>query len=1704
MKKFCLVASIVLCMTLCLASVAIFAADGGIQITVKTTPGKQIDLTVEPGDTILRVKTLIQEKEGIPPDQQRLTFNNQELDEDKTLAEYNITKGSEINLTLRLVKNVSTGEELKAALTGTAVCTVKLTSDITVTYIVDIRKGSSVILDLNGYVFDLGGNKIYVNDSNLATKLTIIDSRPDAEHKFTPNDDGLWVLDETDGTKTVKGGVITGGHSDSSDYAGCIDVGRNGTVIMEVGNIVGCYADGHGGAVHVGGTDGTFIMNGGSIAGCKAGSMGGGVSMDSRSGSFTMNGGSITDCATGIYSSNAGGGVSVERGTFALAGGTIQNCQANEGAGVYVSEDGTFIMTDGIIQNCVANKNVGALYINGGTMNAGGGTVDGTVMINTGYDYNSNSDIPGVIQDIAGSFDATEFKQDVINAGEIKHGTFSGKVTVGDNTYKGVISGGVFNGTVNITDGTNDNEIKNGTFNGIVTIDRGIINNGTFNKDVVVKYEESCTLVLAGGTYNGLIKNNSTNARFEGVHCPLGIVGTKPSANSHVYYKVTFALNGGDMYYTERCFCNNRNISDRIEPTKEGCIFDGWYKADGTKWDCASDVVTEDMTLMAMWKHIHCICGGNTTVGDHTAHADIDWMPWMSTDSLPTTAGNYYLVGDVTLPEGNVAIPDGVNICLNGNKINDGKKYAVYTEISVADSGTFSVTDCGTAGGFGNFDMLDGKLVIYGGKIIKDSALRINDGTSFLMTGNAQNEGVIVIKGSANFIMNGNAKNNGFISLLETGGKGTAEICGRADGGKVVVYQPKQDAKIHLSDNAKIPEMYAVSQCTIGLVMQNDAEIGKVKNLEFESPELSGNAKLGSDDLIFSISTPTGSENTFTIGDDVELIGTVTIINKSATQLILKDNASVKGSLTISNNAEDVLFNIQDDVAIHGDLKCEGIAIYISTDDTIIDGAIDIGDSRVVSGKLTCSGEIKSGSFNDEVVNSGKITGGIFYGTVTGTGIIEDSAKVDVVFNTDNDSNVTMQKILRGQKTTKPADLAKTGYSFGGWLNCGLVYNFDEPVIDDIALKAKWTVNQYTITVKPGNGEEDIIIKQDYGTAVIVPTLTKTGYTFTGWDVAFPTTMPAENVTITARWRDVEKPTGDITIGTYKWYVFLGELTSGVFFNAKQTVTINATDNSGTVFAGYYVTDEDLSESDLKSLLFKGYDGSFDIEANGKYIVYVMLVDESLNITYLRSDRITIDNVPPIISGIENGKIYCSTKTVTITEENLHGVYVNNELIYLDENNSFVLAFEVGKQTISVYDKAGNVTEMTVTINNGHIPEADDGDCTTAIVCECGYVIKAAESHHNLGKWRYSGGDVHTRKCNSEGCIYSETEDCSGGKATCMKKAVCEVCGASYGKFNEDNHTGKIKWVYDSEKHKAYYSCCNSSVSGEEKHNLVNGKCNKCGYGCAHEGGKATCTQKAICTICGCEYGTLDTNNHISKAEWTHTASSHEEKYSCCGAVITASEKHEWKDGVCDKCGYECVHEGGKATCAHKAVCSVCGCGYGDINPDAHEKLTRVPATAATAKNEGVKKHWRCQACGKLFAESNGKTELKTDDTVIEKLEPKVNPQGNGKWTKGDDSSLIFDYDGDAETVLIDGKTSDGVTVKDGIIEIDKDTLKDLSKGKHTLTVVSTDGKESSVEFEIFADDFALISIVLTASAVVAVVGAGGVIIVVRRKKTEH
>ena len=362
---------------------------------------------------------------------------------------------------------------------------------------------------------------------------------------------------------------------------------------------------------------------------------------------------------------------------------------------------------------------------------------------------------------------------------------------------------------------------------------------------------------------------------------------------------------------------------------------------------------------------------------------------------------------------------------------------------------------------------------------------------------------------------------------------------------------------------------------------------------------------------------------------------------------------------------------------------------------------------------------------------------------------------------------VTDIKFYNDALTLRGALFTRTGHTQVGWATVDggeKVYGFDDVYTKNEALTLYpvWNTNKYTITFDTAGGSEIAPITQDYGTAITAPAdPTREGYTFTGWDREIPTTMPAENITLKARWKDIEKPTGEIIIGTNKWHSFLNKLTLGLFFKDTQEVTINAFDNSGTVFVSYLVTDRDLSEEELGSLVYNAYDEPFLIEPNGEYIVYAMLVDESMNITYLRSDRITLDNIRPVIGGIENGKTYCESQTVTIDEKYIDTVTVNGTKVTLDENGGFTLSPADGEQKIIVTDKAGNTAEMTVTVNGGH----------------------------TFGEWTSNGDGTHSRECTVDGCKGVETMACSGGKATCTEKAVCEVCGKAYGKPDSNNHT---------------------------------------------------------------------------------------------------------------------------------------------------------------------------------------------------------------------------------------------------------------------------------------------------------------------------
>ncbi|MEI3185701.1 MAG: pectate lyase-like adhesive domain-containing protein [Lachnospiraceae bacterium] len=172
------------------------------------------------------------------------------------------------------VRDVRTADELTKAIADSSVNTVKLTTDIDISNTLTVNR--TVTLDLNGHVLQYKNDEVH--GSPLAVEdgahLTIKDSGSNATHKFAPNSDGLWVLDETNGTETVYGGVITGGtgypiqfgSGYTAYYGGAVYIKSGGKLTMEGGNIVGCSAV-YGGGVYV---EGEFVMTGGSIIGCAA------------------------------------------------------------------------------------------------------------------------------------------------------------------------------------------------------------------------------------------------------------------------------------------------------------------------------------------------------------------------------------------------------------------------------------------------------------------------------------------------------------------------------------------------------------------------------------------------------------------------------------------------------------------------------------------------------------------------------------------------------------------------------------------------------------------------------------------------------------------------------------------------------------------------------------------------------------------------------------------------------------------------------------------------------------------------------------------------------------------------------------------------------------------------------------------------------------------------------------------------------------------------------------------------------------------------------------------------------------------------------------------------------------------------------------------------------------------------------------------
>ena len=642
-----------------------------------------------------------------------------------------------------------------------------------------------------------------------------------------------------------------------------------------------------------------------------------------------------------------------------------------------------------------------------------------------------------------------------------------------------------------------------------------------------------------------------------------------------------------------------------------------------------------------------------------------------------------------------------------------------------------------------------------------------------------------------------------------------------------------------------------------------------------------------------------------------------------------------------------------------------------------------------------------------------------------------------ITFDTAGGSEIDSIEQDYDTAITAPDAPTKEGYTFIGW---------DTTVpkkmpAKDMTVKARWQINRYKITFDTDGGSEIDPIEQDYDTAITAPdNPTKEGYAFIDWDTTVPAKMPARDMTIKALWKDIEKPTGKISLDTNEWKTLLNTITFGLFFKDTQTVTITATDNSGdAVKIEYLLSAKELTEAELASAAFTAYTAPFGIDPDNEYIIYVRLTDNAGNTDYICSDGIVLDGTSPVITGIENGKTYCEAQTVTVDEKYVDTVTVNGKKFTLDESGSFTLAPADGEQKIVVTDKAGNTAEMTVTVNDGH----------------------------TFDEWTSNGDGTHTRQCTADGCTEGvETDNCTDED----KNHICDICGniiSNHEDANQDHVCdlcGKVisnhedadnnhicdycdKVISNHEDADEDHVCdfCGKTISNHEDANKDH-VCDYCGkvfsnhedadkdHVCDHcvkvISNHEDADDDHVCDFCGktisnhedankdhvCDYCEKVISNHedadkdhvcdycekiISNHEDANkdhvcdycekVISNHEDAdkdHICdlCGKTISNHEDAD-KDHVCDLCGKVITnHAGGKETCRDKAVCEVCGKAYGELDPKNHTDLKHFPAKAATEDAEGNIEYWYCEGCGKYYSDKDGTKEIKKADTVTAKL----------------------------------------------------------------------------------------------------------------------
>ena len=586
---------------------------------------------------------------------------------------------------------VSTANDLTTALKGTAAI-IKLIADIEIDTTLTVSR--AVTLDLNGNVLKRTGTGRVIEVQNNGN-LTLTDSTPSATHSFKVDESTkLWILDKTNGTNTVNGGVITGGNANANNNdGGGVIIVSGGTFTMTGGNIVGCTA-GSGGGVDV---SGTFTMTGGSIAGCVAAHASGGGVYVETGGAFEMSGGSIAGC---VAANGSGGGI-CNAGTTALSGSAkIQNCHVHttkEGGGIWSFESAGALTVNGNVEitGCKRGTTPDAMYFDNGTVS--GGRFDGEVTKWDGTIIGGTFD--NRVRNKGGTISGGTFNGKVNNEGNIENGTFSGTV---ENAAKGKITDGTFTETSTVN---NRGTIGGGTFSGTVT-NNGTINGGTFAVTFDTKGGNNVPVenVLNGQKADKPADPTREGYTFDGWYIEEGYTNpydfATPVTNALTLYAkwtinqytITFKPENGDKDTTITQDYGTA-VTAPANPTRTGYTFAGWDR------EIPATMPAENMTVTAQWTAVgSSSSGGGSSSGGSSRE---DWEPSYAV-STPGKTEN----GTVSVNPKNAGQGDRVTLTV---KPDPGH---VLETLTVLDSKGKALPLTDKGGGMFTFTMPNGQVEV--------------------------------------------------------------------------------------------------------------------------------------------------------------------------------------------------------------------------------------------------------------------------------------------------------------------------------------------------------------------------------------------------------------------------------------------------------------------------------------------------------------------------------------------------------------------------------------------------------------------------------------------------------------------------------------------------------------------------------------------------------------------------------------------------------------------------------------------------------------------------------------------------------------------------------------------------------------------------------------------------------------------------------